>query len=107
MILQSKMTTTYSTSSPYYITTISNNILDMWVPRNVPASNSDSLITISNAYEFRPDLLAYDLYGSASLWWVFAQRNPSKLASDPLGNFRTGTLIYIPNATSLKNSLGL
>lgn len=98
----------YSSSSAYYKTEItSNNILGLWNPRTVPASASDQLITISHAYNLRPDLMAFDLYGDSNLWWVFAQRNPNVLASDPMGNFTTGTQIFIPDSTALKNTLGV
>jgi hypothetical protein len=102
------MSTTYSVYSAYYNTDItSQNILSTWVPRNVPASANDKIITISATYNLRPDLLAYDLYGNASLWWVFAQRNPNALAEDPWGNFLKGLTIYIPDASTLKANLGL
>lgn len=102
------MTTTYSTFSAYYDTPItSQNTLSLWVPRNVPADANDQTVIISAAYNLRPDLLAYDLYGNASLWWVFAQRNPNALAEDPWGNFMAGLSIYVPNAAILKSNLGL
>jgi hypothetical protein len=49
--------------------------------------------------------LAYDLYGTAGLWWVFAQRNPNTLP-DPLGDFREGVQIYVPKIDTLKAALG-
>jgi len=100
------MTTTYLSSSAYYNTQISSTgIMGIWNPRYVPASPSDQLISISHAYNLRPDLLANDLYGDPNLWWVFAQRNPNILASDPLGNFVSGIQIYIPDASALKSAL--
>ena len=38
--------------------------------------------TIESQYQYRPDLLAYDLYGSTKLWWVFAQRNMNIIKED-------------------------
>jgi hypothetical protein len=102
------MAVKYSSSSVYYSTPINAiGILDTWVPRTIAASSSDTLITISAIYNMRPDLLAHDLYGDSRLWWVFAQRNPNVLAADPLGNFVSGTEIYIPDASALKGLLGL
>ena len=43
--------------------------------------------------------------GDASLWWVFAQRNPNAL-TDPLGSFVKGTKIYLPKIDTLRSSLG-
>jgi hypothetical protein len=50
--------------------------------------------------------LAFDLYSDARLWWVFAQRNPNTLV-DPLGDFTTGTTIFLPKLANLKSALGL
>jgi hypothetical protein len=98
----------YSSSSVYYITpSDSQGKLGIWVPRVVSSSIDDQIITLSSAYNLRPDLLAHDLYGDSRLWWVFAQRNPNALASDPLGNFIAGIQIYVPDASSLKTALGL
>lgn len=99
---------TYSSSSVYYLTPFDAlGRLGIWVPRVVPASPSDTYITISSTYDQRPDLLAHDMYGDSRLWWVFAQRNPNALATDPLGNFIAGLQIYVPDASALKQALGL
>lgn len=102
------MTTSYSSSSPYYNTQLSGNntYLGIWVPRPVPASPTDKLFTINGIYNQRPDLLAHDLYGDARLWWVFAMRNPNTLR-DPLGDFVLNKLIYLPDSKKLKTSLGI
>lgn len=98
----------YSSSSAYFTTPIdSQGRLGIWTPRPVPSSLSDKIITISAVYDQRPDLMAHDLYGDSRLWWVFAQRNPNSLATDPLGNFVSGLQIYIPDASALKTALGL
>lgn len=98
----------YNSSSLYYNTPFdSSGRLSYWVPRTVPASPSDQVVTISAVYNQRPDLMAHDFYGDARLWWVFAQRNPNSLASDPLGNFVPGLQIFIPNKDALKTALGI
>jgi hypothetical protein len=51
-------------------------------------------------------MLAYDLYGESSLWWVFAQRNPNVL-KDPVFDFRSGVQIYIPKKATLQADLGV
>jgi len=101
-------TVKYNQTSPYYQTAISQNgnYLGSWVPPTVPAAYSDKLITINQTYNLRPDLLAHDLFGDARLWWVFAMRNPNTLR-DPLGDFITGTQIFLPDAGLLKTALGL
>ena len=71
----------------------------------MPAYDDDILYTIESQYEHRPDLLAYDLYGSPKLWWVFAQRNMDVL-KDPVYDMVTGTKIYIPQGEKLTETLG-
>jgi hypothetical protein len=75
---------------------------------NRPVSKlpDDVLYEIDSVYQFRPDLLAADLYGTSSLWWVFAQRNPNTLV-DPLRDFVAGARIYIPKIETLKQDLGV
>lgn len=97
----------YSQSSPYFSTSIYNgDFLDVMVNRPIPSNPTDSYWEISETYNMRPDLLAYDLYNDSKLWWVFAQRNPNRL-KDPLFDFVTGTGIYIPQLPVLQQVLGL
>lgn len=96
----------YSNSSPWYNTSITNNYLDILTIRPVSADVDDFLYTIEAQYTYRPDLLAFDLYGDASLWWVFIQRNLDML-QDPIFDFVPGTQIYIPKNSSLRTVLGL
>jgi len=100
------MAAIYSNSSPWYITNITNNYLDILSIRPVAADTDDFLYTIESQYTYRPDLLAYDLYGDPSLWWVFIQRNLDML-QDPIFDFVPGTQIYIPKNSSLRTVLGL
>jgi hypothetical protein len=75
------------------------------VNRPIPKENDDLTFTINTTYQYRPDLLAFDLYGNAGLWWVFYQRNPNTLQKPPL-DFVADTLIYLPKITTLRNVLG-
>lgn len=79
--------------------------LDIFKPRPIPSSSDDILYEITNVYTYRPDLLAFDLYGSKDLWWVFAQRNVNIL-KDPIFDFIAGTKIYLPQGNNLQQSLG-
>jgi len=99
------MAVIYSNKSPWYTTTITENYLDLLTIRPVSAEVDDFLYTIEPQYKFRPDLLAYDLYGSSELWWVFTQRNLDTL-QDPIFDFVPGTKIYLPKNSSLSNILG-
>ena len=97
----------YTQSSPYYNTSVYNNdFLDIMKDRPIPKDASDTYWVITQTYHMRPDLLAYDLYEDSRLWWVFAQRNPNRL-KDPMFDFTSGTGIYLPQFTTLRDVLGL
>ena len=74
--------------------------------RDLPNEKDDILFEITNTYENRPDLLAYDLYQDARLWWVFSIRNKNKL-KDPIYDMKAGTKIYLPKMTTIKKVLGI
>lgn len=83
-------------TSRYRRTPITEFYMDIWVAPTVTESPNDSLFEIDPRYNKRPDLLAYDLYGTVDYWWVFAMRNKDTLV-DPINDFLTGTIIYIPS----------
>lgn len=100
------MTAVYNKLSPYYATARFGTFLDVLTDRPVPKSSLDVEYTINRVYEYRPDLLANDLYGRSQLWWVFAARNPN-IIRDPIFDFYAGQIIYLPNQDSLTAALGL
>ena len=60
---------------------------------------------IRDRYNHRPDLLAYDLYDTPKLWWVFAQRNMD-IIEDPVYDIETGVEILLPNIADIKSEIG-
>jgi hypothetical protein len=95
----------YKSTSPYFLTKNSGQYLGPMNNRSIPKLSDDQRFTITETYNLRPDLLAFDLYGTPNLWWVFAQRNPNALVN-PLMDFTTGTQIYLPRKTVLQDVLG-
>jgi hypothetical protein len=95
----------YDSTSPYFTTGYSQFFLDVMTNRPIPKENDDQLFKINTTYQYRPDLLAFDLYDNAGLWWVFYQRNPNTLQAPPL-DFAADTVIYLPKITTLRNVLG-
>lgn len=95
----------YGATSPYFETGYSQFFLDTMVNRPIPKEDDDLQFTINLTYRYRPDLLAYDLYGTSSLWWVFYQRNPNTLQAPPL-DFEVGVNIFLPKEPTLKTALG-
>ena len=95
----------YSSASPYFETGTTQFYLDVMVDRPIPKETDDNLFQITQVYQYRPDLLAFDLYDDAGLWWVFYQRNPNTLIAPPW-DFATGVEIYIPKITTIRSVLG-
>jgi hypothetical protein len=97
----------YPTTSPWNKTGYTRlGALDILRIRPVPAESDDPQYTIEAQYTYRPDLLAYDYYGSAKLWWVFAQRNMD-IIKDPVFDMRPGTTIFLPKPQNVKKILGV
>ncbi len=96
----------YAKTSPWSDTRQNNFYLNLLEIRPVPAEPDDFRYVIENQYRHRPDLLAYDVYGNAKLWWVFVQRNMSVI-KDPIYDFEPGTVIYLPKKTNLAKFLGV
>ena len=96
---------TYDSTSAYYATGYSHFFLDTMTNRPIPKETDDRIMLINTTYQYRPDLLAFDLYDTPELWWVFYQRNPNTLTAPPL-DFKAGVQIYLPKITTLRNVLG-
>ena len=96
----------YAKTSPWADTNQNNFYLDLLEIRPVPSEPDDFRYVIENQYRHRPDLLAYDIYGNARLWWVFVQRNMSVIKY-PIYDFEPGTVIYLPKKTNLEKFLGV
>ena len=96
----------YSNTSPYFNTRQVADYLDILTPRTLTAELDDQEYTIERTYAYRPDLLAYDLYGSPRLWWVLAQRNPDQI-EDPVYDFKPGVKVQLPKKENLLKDLGI
>ena len=96
----------YSNTSPYFKTMQNDINLEILQPRTITAEADDQTYIIERTYAFRPDLLAYDLYGTPRLWWVFAQRNPNEI-EDPIYDFRPGVTIQLPKPANVSKDLGV
>ena len=100
------MATKYAQTSPYFETAKTAGYLDVMKDRPIPKQVDDQIIEINQTYQYRPDLLANDLYGDPGLWWVFAQRNPNVI-EDPIYDFFPGNIIQLPKLSNLKSDLGI
>lgn len=75
--------------------TIENLFLDINKLPVFPESVTDEEFVITAEFDQRPDLLAYKIYGSTRLFWVFALRNLD-IILDPIHDFQTGVTIMLP-----------
>ena len=96
----------YSQTSPYFSTPQNNEYLEVLRARPITAEDDDRSYTIERTYAYRPDLLAFDLYGTPRLWWVFAQRNPDEI-EDPIYDFKPGVTIQLRKAANVSSDLGV
>ena len=96
----------YNNTSPWASTPITQNYLDIFRIRPVAAEADDPIYAIESQYTYRPDLLAFDMYGTPKLWWVFMQRNLDKI-HDPIYDFIPGVEIYLPKKDGLNKILEL
>jgi hypothetical protein len=96
----------YNKVSPYRNTKENKLYLELLTIRPVPAEKDDYLYTIENQYQHRPDLLAFDLYGNAGLWWIFVQRNMDVI-KDPIYDFEPGVQIYCPKKSNVEKYIGV
>jgi len=95
----------YSTTSSYYTTPTNSFFLEVMTNRSFAKESDDRQFGINETYQYRPDLLAFDLYGDPQLWWVFYQRNPNTLTAPPW-DFAAGTTIFLPKISTLRAALG-
>ena len=96
----------YSPTSPYFETPQNEINLEQFVPRPITAEDDDQVYVIERTYAYRPDLLAFDLYGTPRLWWVFAQRNPDAI-EDPIYDFKPGVTVQLPKKGNISRDLGV
>ena len=91
------MAVTYKNDSNYKITPMNKKYLELYNPTltDENLSPEQRVMIVQPKYDRRPDLLAYDLYGSARLWWVFAHYNRN-VFKDPIMDFRAGIKISVP-----------
>ncbi len=87
----------YDTDSVYKNTNIvDNKYLDIMEPIISDVTIYDLYsLTLESKYNERPDMLAYDLFSNANLWWIFAEFNQD-LLKDPIIDFKSGLTIQVP-----------
>lgn len=83
-------------------TTINGNKLGWWERKIFPRSPLDVEFPITKRYAGRPDLVAFDMYGKATLMWVVLQYNT---ILDVTEEFVEGKTIILPTKARLFSEL--
>lgn len=82
--------------------TVSGNSITWWERSSFSTSSTDVPFTITKSYALRPDKLAYDMYGKASLMWFILQYNN---IVDINEEFVVGNTILLPTKTRVFTDL--
>lgn len=96
------MKTPTDNKSVYNKTVAKHGFLQYYVHRTIPAKASDTTIILDGKYEHAPDLLAYDIYGDAKLWWAIPQRNSLE---DPIFDLKAGMSLVLPSKNTVNEVL--
>ncbi len=99
-------TVTYPANSPYHNTPQTSWHIGRFVYIPIPPDSGDTLYTLAQQHQYRPDKLSYDLYGTPAYWWIFCERNPF-LRANPIWDFIAGLTIIVPSADYLQSILGI
>lgn len=100
------ISTSYKNSSPYSNTQyLDGKFLDLLTYKVLPAQSDDIYKQIGNTWQYRPDLMSYDLYQTVDYWWVFMVRNRDVII-DPIWDFTADKMIYIPKLQTIVTTLG-
>lgn len=84
-------------------TEVSGNKLGWWERKNEnfqPSINDELTYTIPIDYQFRPDLIAFLMYGTTELEWVILQYNN---IVDIIEQFAAGREIKLPSPDYVRN----
>ena len=82
----------YVSSKPIYYGRDRKLTFKTYKKGNYPLSSQDKYMVITPGAEFRPDLIAFDVYGITDVWWRIMEANNIKDVFD----FRSGVTIRLP-----------
>ena len=85
----------FSEYSLYTNTPVNQFYRGYYQPIDIPKDSSDLFILIPSEYHHKPGKMAYTMYGTARLSWIFSYFN-REIISDPLFDFEEGLIIRCP-----------
>jgi len=99
------MKISYPASSPYGSTPQTSWYIGNYVHRKIKPASDDKPFTITKKYQYRPDTLSNDRYGTPAFWWVFSVRNRN-IITDPIWDMEVGRTIIIPSLITIRKAFG-
>jgi len=57
-------------------------------------NKTPELLVVAPKYQYRMDLLSYDLYGTSEYWWVIALLNRDQI-KDPIRDLKIGMTLIV------------
>lgn len=69
-------------------------------PINIEKDDSDIYIIITQEYHLKPGKMAFAIYGTERLGWIFSYFNRNNI-SNPIFDFTAGKIIRIPTKERL------
>ncbi len=84
----------YRSQTPIYYG--ENRILtfDLYKRQKYIPNGQERIMLITKGTEYRPDLVAWDIYGASELWWKILEANNIKDVYD----FKAGKTIILPDS---------
>ena len=88
------MAVEYKSDSPYANTEMYSYYPDVLTPRVIRPLQMMFYTHSTQVHEYRPDLLAFDLYGNSNLWCEDPWLEIPNAFEDAIWDFRVGTKFY-------------
>lgn len=81
---------------------VNQTAIEWWERAYFSSAPDDRVYVVPKHLAGRLDRIAYEMLGEARLWWIIAMHNN---ILDVSGEVVEGTILYIPSADRVKNSL--
>jgi hypothetical protein len=88
----------YATTS---ITDFYLNLAKLPTAEELTRNKTPQFITVAPKFQYRPDLLSYELYGNSSYWWLIALLNRNQL-QDPIRDLKAGMVLTVLSPSDAK-----
>lgn len=88
------VTSRYADSKVLYYTDRKLLTFNTYKKRPVTLSGKDKFLAVTKKYEYRPDLLSFDAYGTPDFWWKIMEANGVK----DVYEFVAGLNIRLPDS---------